>query len=196
MLEDLLVRDPNLQIVVAGPITPGDASAMTLKETIQYLHATYPGRVAALFEYISHSTALEIMCASTLFLMPSRFEPGGITQLEALAAGTLVVGRDVGGISATIDNYNTQTGIGTGFLCKDYKPTAFANTTHWAIETCSATHRYQALVEQAINARHSWTDRCPSFTAVLQRIILGASRFESLSLLKQSRDLCSRCQVQ
>lgn len=194
-LEDILVRHPTTQIIIAGPITSGDSSATALHNAVRYLQDRYPGRVAAAFDYISHSHALEIMAASTLFLMPSRFEPGGITQLEALAVGTPVVGRSVGGISATIENYDPISGRGTGFLCHDYAPTAFANTIHWALATCADAQRYKVLVEQALSARHSWADRAPVFLAVLQRVILGPECAEGIEFLEPLSHLVAGARV-
>lgn len=192
-LEEILIRHPASQIVVAGPITPGDTSAQAISDTLHYLRARYPGRVAFISDYISHSTALEIISASQLFLMPSRFEPGGITQLEALAAGTLVVARNVGGISATISNYDQTSGSGTGFVCDAYEPGAFANTIDWALKTCQDHQIYNSLVKQAINARHAWSDRAPAFAAVVQRMVLGEATQESLPFLDSQRALSQSC---
>jgi starch synthase len=188
-LEDILKHHSSIQIIIAGPITAGDRSATALYDAARYLESRYPGRVSATFDYISHSMALEVMAASTLFLMPSRFEPGGITQLEALAVGTPVVGRNVGGIGATIANYDPTTGRGTGFLCNDYTPTAFANTIHWALGICADNERYRQIVEQALSARHSWADRAPTFLAVLQRIILGDRCDKGLSFIEEFAEL-------
>ncbi len=173
-LEELLTTRPDTQIIIAGPVTQGDRSAESLRDTVRYLSSRYPGRIAAMFDYISHETALKIIASSSLFLMPSRFEPGGITQLEALAVGTPVVGRNVGGISATIDNFNPETGLGTGFLCDDYSPTAFANTTKWALSVCDDPKAYCSVVQHAISARHSWADRAPAFLSTLQGIVSGS----------------------
>jgi len=194
-LEDILIRHPQAQIIIAGPITGSDRSATALYEATRYLQHRYPGRIAAMFDYISHSTAIDIMAASTLFLMPSRFEPGGITQLEALAAGTPVVGRSVDGISATIENFNSTSGQGTGFLCHDYTPTGFANTTHWALTTCANDKLYRSIVQQAISAKHRWSDRAPTFLAVLQRIILGAAGVDELEFLDSLAPLVSAAQA-
>ncbi|MFN5061727.1 MAG: glycogen/starch synthase [Pseudomonadota bacterium] len=194
-LEDILERHPCVQIIIAGPITSGDRSATALHDTALLLKKLYPRRVALAFDYLSHSQALDIIAASTLFLMPSRFEPGGITQLESLAAGTPVVGRNVGGIGATVMNYNPVSEHGTGFLCNDYHPTAFANTIHWALTTCEDLQRYCRVIEQARAARHSWSDRAPTFLAVLQRIILGESKTESVDFLASANDLARQCKA-
>lgn len=178
-LEDLLLRHDDIQILVAGPTTDGDRTSSDLRNTLGYLAARYPGRVATHFDYIPHSKALEIIFGSTLFLMPSRFEPGGITQLEALATGTLVIGRNVGGISATIDNFNADSETGNGFLCNDYTPTAFANTAHWAIQTTRDAAVYKKLVCSARSADHTWAGRVPAYLAMLQRMLLGKEDFEA-----------------
>lgn len=180
-LEDLLMRHEDTQILFAGPVTEGDIVLNDLRNALLYLAAKYPGRVATHFEYIPHSKALELILGSNFFLMPSRFEPGGITQLEALATGSLVIGRNVGGISATIENYKAEQMSGNGFLFNDFSPTALANTAHWALESIKNPDVYKMLVTNARLARHAWSDRIPSYLAMLQRVILGSQQFESLS---------------
>jgi starch synthase len=171
-LEELLERHPNVQLLFAGPLTSGDRCASNLANALEYLGHKYPGRIASRLDYITHPEALKAIFASTFFLMPSRFEPGGITQLEALAAGTLVIGRNVGGISATIENFDSLTGTGTGFLCNDYCPTAFANTASWAIQSIQDEQTYRNLVTNALSTKHSWRDRVATYQALLQQIVL------------------------
>jgi starch synthase len=113
------------------------------------------------------------MTASALFMMPSRFEPGGITQLESLAVGTPVVARNVGGIAATLRNYQPLTGEGDSFLCNDYYPKAYADTTHWALNVISDPDSRLKILKQARSARHSWSDRAPRFMEILNEVALG-----------------------
>lgn len=173
-LEEILVSQPEAQLLFAGPLTAGDRAAADLAACVGYLRAKYPGRIAAHFDYVPHSEALRIILGSTLFLMPSRFEPGGITQLEALAAGTLVVGRNVGGISATISNYEAVSKSGNGFLCNDYCPTGFTHTVSWALDSISNEITYRALVNNALHAKHSWADRVPKYQTLFQKIVMRA----------------------
>jgi len=194
-LEELLLRHESTQLIVAGPPTAGDEASDSLRATLHHLQRHYPGRVAVSFEYVPHPTALEIMLASSLFLMPSRFEPGGITQLEALAMGTLVVGRNVGGISATIENYRERSQTGNGFLCDEYSPTAFANTADWALKTIQSEEIHRGLINRAISAKHSWSDRAPLFLAVLQDVILGRGRSETLSVTERNRELLQQATI-
>jgi starch synthase len=181
------MRHEDIQLLITGPTTEGDSASVDLRNTLNYLVSRYPGRVATHFDYIKHAQALEIIFGSTFFLMPSRFEPGGITQLEALAAGTLVIGRNIGGISATIENFNPAERIGNGFLFNDYTSTAFANTAHWALTSSKDPSVYTMLVANARGARHTWTDRVPAYLAMLQQVILGSEGFTSVPWNAQHR---------
>ncbi len=180
VLEDLLIHHDGVQILVAGPTTEGDKNSLDLRHALDYLARKYPGRVATYFDYIPHAKALEIIFGSAFFLMPSRFEPGGITQLEALAVGTLVIGRNIGGISATVENFNKEETRGNGFLFNEYTPTAFANTAHWALRESTDPAVYGILVANARAARHTWADRVPAYLAMLQRAILGEDGFRDV----------------
>jgi starch synthase len=174
-LEDILLRHPDVQLIIAGPSTPGDRCAQSLRDAVQYLTHRYPGRVGSYFSYISHSAALETIFASHFFLMPSRFEPGGLTQLESLAAATLVVGRNVGGIAATIDSYNPEKNTGNGFLFDEYSPTALANTTHWALKATRDVQIYRTLCARARDAKHAWSDRVEEYRSMLKTFLCEES---------------------
>jgi len=171
-LEGVLLRIPKCQILVAGPTTPDDESVSTFCNMMYDLQIRYPGRVSTYYEFVSHSAALKIMLGSDFFLMPSRFEPGGITQLEAQAAGALVIGRGVGGIVATVENYNPHENRGTGFLCYDYSPEAFRNTILWAIEVANCPMSRHAIIKQAHQACHDWKDRVPFYRTLLHHLAL------------------------
>ena len=69
------------------------------------------------------------------FLMPSRYEPCGLNQMYSLLYGTLPIVRRTGGLADTVENYNEQTGAGTGFMFDDLTPQSVYNTVGWAIHT-------------------------------------------------------------
>lgn len=195
VLEEILINNPDVQIVVAGPITEGDREARNLSECLTYLIHRYRGRVGAHLDYVPHAQALEIIFGSSFFLMPSRFEPGGITQLEALAAGTLVIGRRVGGIAATIENYCPERGTGNGFLCNDFAPSAFAATVQWALESTRDVDAYRALVRNAVEAQHDWSNRVPLYRAILQRTLLGREACGCVPWISESIDQLRLCSI-
>ncbi len=195
VLEEILLSDPDVQILIAGPITEGDREVRHLRDCLSYLIPRYPGRIAAHLDYVTHAQALEIIFGSTFFLMPSRFEPGGITQLEALAAGTLVVGRRVGGIAATIESYCPERGTGNGFLCNDFTPTAFAATVQWGLQTIQDGTAYRSLVRNAIEAQHDWSNRVPLYRALLQHTILGDADCARVPWIRKSLENLRLCAI-
>jgi starch synthase len=83
----------------------------------------------------SEETGHLIEAGSDLFLMPSRYEPCGLNQMYSLIYGTLPIVRCTGGLVDTVQNYDQETGEGTGFMFSDLTPQAIYNTVGWAIWT-------------------------------------------------------------
>jgi starch synthase len=65
--------------------------------------------------------------------MPRRYEPCGLNQLYSLAYGTLPIVRNTGGRADTVENFNQESGSGTGFIFDDLTPSAIYNTVGWAV---------------------------------------------------------------
>ncbi|MDR2149790.1 MAG: glycogen synthase [Spirochaetaceae bacterium] len=80
-------------------------------------------------EKISHL----IEAGSDFFLMPSRYEPSGLNQMYSLRYGTIPIVRNTGGLADTVENFNQDTGAGTGFMFDDLTPQAIYNTVGWAV---------------------------------------------------------------
>ncbi len=74
-----------------------------------------------------------IEAGSDFFLMPSKYEPCGLNQIYSMLYGTLPIVRRTGGLADTVDNYNEQTGEGTGFVFDQLTPDAVYNTVGWAV---------------------------------------------------------------
>jgi len=73
-----------------------------------------------------------IEAGSDFFLMPSRYEPCGLNQMYSLLYGTLPIVRKTGGLADTVENYNEQTGEGTGFVLENLTPQSIYDTVGWA----------------------------------------------------------------
>jgi starch synthase len=84
---------------------------------------------------IAHDNKLShlIEAGSDFFLMPSRYEPSGLNQMYSLVYGTIPIVRNTGGLVDTVENFNQETGNGTGFMFDDLTPQAIYNTVGWAI---------------------------------------------------------------
>ena len=169
-MEFILRRFPEVQFVIAGPTVDGDNCSQQFRNLVSHLSWAYRGRVVGMFDYVPHEFALEIFTASDFSLMPSRFEPGGLTQLESLCCGTLVIARDVGGLSATLKRFDDAAGKGDGFLFDDYSPTALRNTICWAIDRTRSDYFRHGLALEAAKAEHDWSDRMPEYCTLFQYI--------------------------
>lgn len=170
VLEAVLSRYPEVQIIIGGPPSEHDPAYQILFRHLQKLTHAFPGRIQGVLDFIPHAEALEITLGSELFLMPSRYEPGGIAQLEALATGTLVVARNVGGISATLLDHSRDPEKGTAFLFEDYTPEALFEAINRAIPVCRDRKRRRRLMNEAASKENDWKNRLPLYLAMLQQI--------------------------
>ena len=107
------VMDENTQIVVLGT---GDKQ---YEDSFRTYGAQYPGSFAACILY-DEPLAHRIYAAADALLVPSRFEPCGLTQLNAMHYGTVPIVRETGGLKDTVEPYNVYTGEGNGFTFDRY----------------------------------------------------------------------------
>ena len=120
-----ICRDMNLQFVILGSgETWCENEIQSLAEKLSNLRAKigYDERTSHLLE-----------AGSDFFVMPSRYEPSGLNQMYSLAYGTIPIVRNTGGLADTVENFNQDTGSGTGFMFDDLTPQAIYNTVGWAI---------------------------------------------------------------
>ena len=154
-----IFRNLGVQAILGGPIAPNDHRAEQLATGMRALMELYPGAVATRIGYQEISLPL---LAADAFLMPSQFEPGGISQLEAMSCGCLVVAHATGGLRDTVTPLQLRgsTVRGCGVLFGDYRPAAFLD----AMERCTwfLRHATASQIRRARgNARRSivWWDR-------------------------------------
>ncbi len=131
-----MVLDGNTQVVVLGT---GDRE---YEDTFRYYESTHRGTFCACIQY-DEARAHRIYAGADALLVPSRFEPCGLTQLNAMHYGTLPIVRETGGLKDTVEPYNTFTGDGNGFTFDRYdagllldainraKTLYFTNRYHW-----------------------------------------------------------------
>ena len=130
------VMDGNTQVVVLGT---GDRE---YEDSFRYYEGAYKGSFAACIQY-DEARAHRIYAGADALLVPSRFEPCGLTQLNAMHYGTLPIVRETGGLKDTVEPYNDFTGEGNGFTFDRYesgllldainraKTLYFENRYHW-----------------------------------------------------------------
>ena len=130
------VLDGNTQVVVLGT---GDKQ---YEDTFRYYEDTYRGTFSACIQY-DEARAHRIYAGADALMVPSRFEPCGLTQLNAMHYGTIPIVRETGGLKDTVEPYNEYTGDGNGFTFDRYeagllldainraKTVYFTNRYHW-----------------------------------------------------------------
>jgi starch synthase len=120
-----ICRDMDIQFVFLGA---GDAWA-------EHEISSLSSRLSNFKAYIGYDEELShlIEAGSDFFLMPSRYEPCGLNQLYSLNYGTIPIVRNTGGLADTVQNYNQETGEGTGFMFDYLSPNSIYDTVGWAV---------------------------------------------------------------
>ena len=131
---DVLARRPGADPLLASPDRPARLGRPGGRGPVRGALRPPPGPVQA-FLHFDNALAHRLYGGSDFVIVPSRFEPCGLTQLYGLRYGALPVVRATGGLVDTVQGYREESGAGTGFLFKDLTPDALANTMGWALST-------------------------------------------------------------
>ncbi len=146
------VLDGNTQVIVLGT---GDKQ---YEDTFRYYEGAYHGTFSACIQY-DEARAHRIYAGSDALLVPSRFEPCGLTQLNAMHYGTLPIVRETGGLKDTVEPYNNFTGDGNGFTFDRYDAGLLLDAINRA-KTVYFTNRYHwdEVVQRDMAKDVSWTN--------------------------------------
>ncbi len=146
------VLDGNTQVIVLGT---GDKQ---YEDTFRYYEGAYHGTFSACIQY-DEARAHRIYAGSDVLLVPSRFEPCGLTQLNAMHYGTLPIVRETGGLKDTVEPYNNFTGDGNGFTFDRYDAGLLLDAINRA-KTVYFTNRYHwdEVVQRDMAKDVSWTN--------------------------------------
>ena len=148
------------QVVVLGM---GDSKYMDLFGWAQW---KYAGRLAACFQ-MNHRLAHRIYAASDLFLMPSMFEPCGLSQLISLRYGTLPITRETGGLRDTVLSYNEYTGEGNGFTFFNYNAHDMLHVIERAVKMYHDDREtFEKLAKRAMSGEYGWNKSADKYMAL------------------------------
>lgn len=130
----------------------------------------YPDRVSAQI-YFSSDMSHKIYGACDAFLMPSRFEPCGLSQLISMRYGTLPIVRETGGLKDTVIPYNEYTGEGTGFSFANYNADEMMNTIWYAMDVYY-NHRdaWNNIVKNAMKQDYSWNTSADKYIKMYREL--------------------------
>ncbi len=142
-----------------------------LEATLSELAASHRERLAFRSGY-DEALAHRIIAGSDLLVMPSRYEPCGLTQLYAMRYGTIPVVRKTGGLSDTVSHFDSATGKGTGSVFEH----ADAQGLIWGLTTALGWYEdedvWRRIVENALRVDFSWTRQSGDYEALYRRVIL------------------------
>ena len=127
------------------------------EDGLRYFQDKYPGTMAVRIEF-DPALSQRMYAAADMFLMPSKFEPCGLSQIIAMRYGTLPIVRETGGLKDTVQPYNEFTGEGTGFSFSNFNGDEMGDAVFRAARLFwDNRDAWNQLVTQAMSQDFSWT---------------------------------------
>ncbi|MGN0692848.1 MAG: glycogen synthase, partial [Oscillospiraceae bacterium] len=158
------ICDEFTQFIVLGT---GDEQYENLFKHYQW---KYKGRVSANI-FFSEPFAHKVYASSDAVLVPSRFEPCGLTQLIGMRYGTLPIVRETGGLKDTVTPYNEYENTGTGFSFANYNAGELINTINYAKKVYFDNRKeWDDMVRRAMTADYSWSTSAKKYEELYYRI--------------------------
>jgi len=147
---DELLGFRSVQLVLLGTGKP------YFEEAFRHFTNKYPDKFKGIIDFDVNLAQL-IYAGCDLFLMPSAFEPCGLSQMNSMRYGTLPIVHEVGGLADTVIPYNHETGEGTGFSFYDFDAQTMLNTIDHALTIYyDFPEQWEGLIVQAMEENNSW----------------------------------------
>lgn len=158
------IADSNVQFVIIGTGTA------QYENYFKWYQSQHRDRVSANIFY-SDDLAHKLYGAADAMLMPSLFEPCGLTQLISLRYGTLPIVRETGGLKDTVKPYNRFEGTGTGFSFTNYNAHEMLNTINYAKHVFFNTRdEWDKMVVRGMKEDFSWGESAKKYQALYDRL--------------------------
>ena len=132
--------------------------------------ARYPQKVAVHLKY-DERLAHRVYAGSDLFLMPSVYEPCGLSQMISLRYGTIPLVFKTGGLADTVASFDAADGRGNGFVFFKYDKGSFIQAVKLAIKTYKDKKTFSNLVKRAFECRFSWTDSAQEYITLYEQCL-------------------------
>jgi starch synthase len=143
-----------------------------IQQAIRHAAERSPGRIGLRIGF-DEPLAHRIMAGVDVFLIPSRYEPCGLTQMYALKYGTIPVVRATGGLDDTVIQSDSQTNEGNGFKFEPYKPAAFLKTIRQAVDLFSDPTAWRKLMANGMKADFSWKQSAQEYLELYGSLLKG-----------------------
>ncbi|MGM0381966.1 MAG: glycogen synthase GlgA [Thermodesulfobacteriota bacterium] len=162
ILDDILALDVGLVILGSGD--------ERIQGAIQEAAQRRPGRIGLTIGF-DEPLAHRIMAGADIFLIPSRYEPCGLTQMYALKYGTVPIVRATGGLDDTVAPFNRKTREGNGFKFSAYEPKAFLEAIRKAVDIFQDPKAWKRLMANGMKADFSWDQSARRYMELYRSVI-------------------------
>jgi starch synthase len=164
VLDEIMALDVGLVILGSGE--------RSIVEAIRNAARHHPQRLGFITGY-DDPLAHRIMSAADIFLIPSRYEPCGLTQMYALRYGTVPVVRATGGLDDTIQHFNPSNEEGNGFKFSAYEPKAFLDQVRYAVDVFQVKSVWRSLLANGMKVDFSWERSARKYLEIYRSIASG-----------------------
>ena len=139
------------------------------EEMFRHFHLRFPDRVCVKIAYDNRLAHL-VEAGSDIFLMPSHYEPCGLTQIYSMRYGTVPVVRATGGLEDTVEQWDPQTKTGTGFKFAAYSPKELRAAVRMAVAGFEQKEDWKRLMLNGMNQNFSWEGPAREYLAVYEKV--------------------------
>lgn len=162
VLDELLSLD--IQLVILGT---GDWKYETM---LKEYDTRYQGKLKAIINF-NADLAKKLYAGADMFLMPSKYEPCGLSQMMAMRYGTVPIVRETGGLKDTVEPFNNTTGIGTGFTFYSYNAFDMLGAIKRAIGAYNIKSDWNKIITNCMNKDFSWTKSAKEYIDIYKEIM-------------------------
>lgn len=163
-LEELLVTE-HVQVAVLG------TGEERFQNGFSDFAGRYPGQIAVYIGY-NEDRAHRIYAGADAFLMPSQFEPCGLSQLISMRYGTVPIVRETGGLKDTVEPYNEIWQTGTGFSFRNYDGDEMLMIIRYALRIYQEQPKaWHAMMKRCMKADHSWQKSAGKYEEIYRKLL-------------------------
>jgi len=111
-----------------------------------------------------------VIAGSDIFLMPSKYEPCGLTQIYSMCYGTVPVVRATGGLADTVHEFDAVSGKGTGFTFAEYETGPFRSAIDRAIQAWENPPQWKTIMRNGLSSDFSWTRSARLYLSAFEKL--------------------------
>jgi len=157
-------QDMPWQAIILGTGNP------SVEEMAKDLETAYPDRVRSVIRF-DNNLAHQLYAGADIFMMPSRYEPCGLSQMIAMRYGCVPIARETGGLVNTIKHVSRKVDGGTGFLFQDPYPSTFASVLKRALRIYKKPETWERIQKNGMQIDFSWEKSAHEYIGVYQELL-------------------------